>query len=136
MKIFNFLFTLFSLLGLATAQGSHMPVVACTPTGAGVCNLGVAGLVQGNTVTWNWLRIYNNACQEIGGINGVFANYLPVSVTSQLPYVVILRYLSYSNYNEIAFAYSSFSFSGTAACKRTTMSDGAVIHSCQKAFNC
>lgn len=87
-------------------------------------------------VTWNWLRIYNNACQEIGGINGVFANYLPVGVTSQLPYVLVLHYLSYTNYNQIAFAYGSFTFSGTPHCKRTTMPDGAVIHTCQKAFNC
>lgn len=49
MKIFNFLVAFFSFLGLSTAQGSNMPVVACTPTGAGVCNLGVAGLVTGNS---------------------------------------------------------------------------------------
>ncbi|KAK4207239.1 hypothetical protein QBC37DRAFT_380285 [Rhypophila decipiens] len=85
MKIISLFIAFFSLMGLTTAQGSVMPVVACTPTGPGVCNVGVAGLVQGNLVSWNWLRIYNNACQEIGGVNGVFVNYLPVSVTSQLP---------------------------------------------------
>ncbi|KAK4218629.1 hypothetical protein QBC37DRAFT_478742 [Rhypophila decipiens] len=136
MKLLSIFIALFSFLGLATAQGSQMPVVACSPTGAGVCNFGVAGLVQGNTVTWNWARIYNNNCQEIGGANGVFVNYLPIDITSSLPHVLTLGGLSYSNYNWMAFRYNGWLFNGTPHCKRTTMPGGSVIHTCQKAFNC
>ncbi|KAM7213447.1 hypothetical protein V8F06_011185 [Rhypophila decipiens] len=125
MKIISLFVTFFSLL-------------ACTPTGPGVCNVGVAGLVQGNgnLVSWNWLRIYNNACQEIGGVNGVFVNYLPVSVASKLPYVLILDYLSYKNYNHMEFRYSSHTFKGTPYCQRHTIAGGSVIQTCQSAFNC
>ncbi|KAM7206480.1 hypothetical protein V8F20_002829 [Naviculisporaceae sp. PSN 640] len=136
MKLLSIFIAFLSFLGLTAAQGSQMPVVACSPTGAGVCNFGVAGLVSGDSVIWNWARIYNRNCQEIGGINGVFINHLPVDITSSLPKVLTLGGLSYTSYNWMAFRYGDYLFNGTPHCKRTTISSGSVIHTCQKAFSC
>lgn len=88
---------------------------------------------------WYWLRIYNNACHAIGGIdstNGVLlSSNLPRSIGSQLPWTVELDYLHPSNYNELGFRYSSFSFRGVGYCRRE-LSGGYTVHMCQKAFPC
>jgi hypothetical protein len=71
------------------------PYVACTPTGAGSCNLGFVGFLEGNTVTWWWATIYNNACSDIGGVWGDLTNeYNQYAIDSQLPYTVDILYLS------------------------------------------
>ncbi|KAM7188105.1 hypothetical protein V8F33_010868 [Rhypophila sp. PSN 637] len=131
MKIISLFIALFSLLGLTTAQGSVMPAVACTPTGPGVCTVGVAGLVYHGTGSESTTTHAKRSAASTAS-----SNYLPVGVTSQLPYVLILDYLSYSNYNYMEFRYSSHTFRGTPYCRRHTMAGGSVIHTCQSAFNC
>ncbi|KAK6532037.1 hypothetical protein TWF694_003200 [Orbilia ellipsospora] len=121
-------------------QDPNPPIVACSGTGAGTCNLGVVGFItDGNYgyVAWNWITIYNNACQAIGGVHGnVYNEGQKYSIDSQLPYTVDITYLTeQGDYNVIGFKYAGYSFEDHFACHYQD-ADGATFNVCQHAFPC
>lgn len=96
----------------ATSQIGQSPVppyVACTPTGAGTCNLGMVGFLSGSVCSWWWATIYNNACEEIGGVHGQLACCGPFAIDSQLPWTVDITHLPESgDYNGKYLFYLAF----------------------------
>ncbi len=74
------------------------PLVACTGQGPGSCNLGFVGYYYDGGTTWNWVTIYDNACNPIGAAYGNVDNDdNPWGLDSQLPYVVVMYNVGWPN---------------------------------------
>jgi hypothetical protein len=142
MKLSYFTGTL--LAGLLShvhyALGDTVPTgdpTMCTPTGAGVCNLGIVTFaVAGYDGMEQNAVVYDRDCNIIGGTEGP---YVGMALDSQLPYTIDFTQLSLTLQDPtLTFLYAGSEYStnnGQFSCRscNSGLSGGLC---CQCAFNC